>query len=239
VNIESRLRDAVRQFWETRADQKQKEGSESGLRNQGNRGAVTGGKQLDGFVQLFAELLVESGMPKAHVYTQKTTLPGFFRPTKQWDLVVVHEESLVATIEFKSQVGSIGNNYNNRIEEALGNALDLRTAYRDGYFKSSASPWLGYLMMLEEPVESKRSVALKEPHFKIDKEFRGSSYVKRYEESCTRLVRERLYNAACLVISNRSQGSTGWYREPSIEINFQRFVGSLLGHVYGYLQVNR
>ncbi|MYA65874.1 MAG: restriction endonuclease [Gammaproteobacteria bacterium] len=241
MRIESRLRGAVRHFWETRADQKQRQGSESGLRDHGNRGAATGGKQLDGFVQLFADLLIESGMPEAHVHTQQsqTTLPGFFRPTKQWDLVVVHEGNLVATIEFKSQVGSFGNNYNNRIEEALGNALDLHTAYREGYFKPSASPWLGYLMMLQESPKSMRPITAKEPHFKVHEKFRGSSYVKRYEEFCTRLVRERLYNSACLVTSNRSQGLEGWYREPSEEISFQRFVGSLLGHVSGYLKVCR
>ena len=180
-------------------------------------------------------------MPEAHVHTQAslTTLPGFFRPTKQWDLVVVHEGNLVATIEFKSQVGSFGNNYNNRIEEALGNALDLHTAYREGYFEPSASPWLGYLMMLQESPKSMNPVKTKEPHFKVYEEFRDSSYVKRYEEFCIKLVRERLYNSACLVTSNKSQGLDGWYREPSEEISFQRFVALLLGHVTGYLKVHR
>ncbi len=41
---------------------------------------------------------------------------------KKWDLLVV-EGCLIAAIEFKSQVGSFGNNYNNRTEEALGSQL--------------------------------------------------------------------------------------------------------------------
>jgi hypothetical protein len=60
------------------------------------------------------------------------TLPGFFRPTKLWDMLVIHEGKLIAAIELKSQVGpSFGNNFNNRTEEAIGNAHDLWTAYRE------------------------------------------------------------------------------------------------------------
>jgi hypothetical protein len=47
------------------------------------------------------------------------TLPGYFRPTKLWDVLVIHDKRLLAAIELKSQVGpSFGNNFNNRTEEA-------------------------------------------------------------------------------------------------------------------------
>ena len=62
-------------------------------------------------------------------------LPGFFRPTKEWDIVVVSDNNLIAAIELKSQIGpSFGNNFNNRTEEALGTAMDIWTAYREGAF---------------------------------------------------------------------------------------------------------
>ena len=101
--------------------QKKRQGFASGVRDYGNRTAVTGGKQLDGFVMLVTELLVECGLPDASVHTKKrdVVLPGYFRPAKEWDLVVVYQGNLMATVEFKSQVGSFGNNFNNRIEEAL------------------------------------------------------------------------------------------------------------------------
>ncbi len=38
---------------------------------------------------------------------------------------MVSEGKLLAGIEFKSQVGSFGNNYNNRTEEAIGSAADI------------------------------------------------------------------------------------------------------------------
>jgi len=48
--IEQGLRDAVRFFWSTRADQAERQGSSSGAKDTGARAAVTGGAQMDGFV---------------------------------------------------------------------------------------------------------------------------------------------------------------------------------------------
>jgi Restriction endonuclease XhoI len=102
------------------------------MADQGLRSAVTGGAQMDGFIDLFMELITDSGIANRHVFRKKAVeLPGFFRPTKEWDLLVVCEDMLLVAIEAKSQVGpSFGNNFNNRTEEALGSALDLWTAGR-------------------------------------------------------------------------------------------------------------
>ena len=79
------------------------------------------------------------------------TLPGYFRPTKLWDLLIINHGHLVAALELKSQVGpSFGNNFNNRTEEALGTAVDLWTAYREGAFGESARPYVGWLMLVED-----------------------------------------------------------------------------------------
>ena len=241
MNLELRVGLAVKHFWQTRAAQKRRQGVISGQRDQGNRTAVTGGKQLDGFVLLVTELLIECGLPDAHVYTKKrdVVLPGYFRPTKEWDLVVVYEENLVANIEFKSQVGSFGNNFNNRIEEALGNAIDLQTAYREGAFAPAPAPWVGYLMMLQKTEESTRPFGVREPHFKVFNEFQNTSYAERYELFCKRLVRERLYDAACFLTSDKKSGLHGAYSEPSEELCFQNFAGSLIGHVTGVVRTSR
>jgi len=39
----------------------------------------------------------------------------------------------------------IDNNFNNRVEEALGSATAIWTAYREGTFKPSQRPWIGWL----------------------------------------------------------------------------------------------
>ncbi len=67
-----------------------------------------------------------------------------------------------------------------------------------------------------------------EPHFKVFPEFKEASYAKRYEILLTKLVRERLYDAACFLMSNATDGPKGLYREPAPELNFQNLVASRL-----------
>lgn len=226
--LDKRLKSAIKHFWSTREVQAQKQGSTSGSKDAGSRSAVTGGAQMDGFINIVRDLLCESGLPKADVYCKKgIELPGWYRPEKQWDLLVVSDGKLLAGIEFKSQVGSFGNNYNNRTEEAIGSATDIWAAYREGAFKPSARPWLGYLMLLEEAPKSLKPIRASEPHFKVFPEFKEASYAMRYEILLTKLVRERLYDAACFLMSNATDGPKGLYREPAPELNFQSFIASL------------
>ena len=133
--IQRRTREAVAHYWATRTAQQTKQ-ADSGQADQGLRSAVTGGAQMDGFVELFADLVTDSGLSTECLHRKKKLqLPGFFRPTKEWDLLVIRDGTLIAAIEAKSQVGpSFGNNFNNRTEEAMGSALDLWTAFREGAF---------------------------------------------------------------------------------------------------------
>lgn len=229
AELELKLRSAVAQFWSSRETQAQKQGVKTGIRDAGARAAVTGGSQMDGFVALVRDLLEESGVERPLVYCERhMELPGWFRPEKKWDLLVVVESCLIAAIEFKSQVGSFGNNFNNRTEEAVGSAADLWAAYREGAFKPSARPWLGYLMLLEDAPGSTRAVKAQEPHFKVFEEFKAASYARRYEILLTKLVRERLYDATCFLMSNSSEGVKGEYSEPLPELSFANFIASLL-----------
>src|SRR5438105_5947938 len=101
-------------------------------------------------------------------------LPGYFRATKKWDLIVVSEGQLVLAMEFKSQAGkSIGNNVNNRSEEAVGSAKDIWIAFREGRFGKSPTPFLGYFFLLEDRDSVKTPVGNKEPYFPVDPVFRG------------------------------------------------------------------
>ncbi len=83
---------------------------------------------MDGFVRVIELIAVRAGISSEAVYTKKRLLelPGYFRPTKEWDVLIVKDGVLLAAVEAKSQVGpSFGNNFNNRTEEAMGTALDL------------------------------------------------------------------------------------------------------------------
>lgn len=225
------LRKAVAHFWLTRGKQAKNQKKRKRT-DQGTRGSVTGGAQLDGFIDAVVSLLHRVGVEKDHIFLKTSIeLPGYFRPTKKWDLIVVRDGQLLAALEAKSQVGSFGNNVNNRAEEAIGSAEDLWTAYREGAFNKSAQPWLGYIFLLEDCVASRKPVKVNEPHFPVFPEFRGASYMVRYELLCKRLVRERKYNATACVISELEAGLKGKYSEPNPEITYERLCRSLLGHL--------
>ena len=185
---------------------------------------------MHGFAELIKSGLQAAGVSETYILHQKKMeLPGWYRPEKKWDLLVIAEDQLVAGIELKSQVGpSFGNNFNNRAEEAIGNASDLWAAYREGAFEPSIRPWLGYLMILEDATGSTKPVGVAQPHFNVFPEFRTASYAKRYELLLTKLVRERLYDAACLLLSSASGGRKGDYQEPASELDFGKFLSSLL-----------
>jgi type II restriction enzyme len=106
ANYEQKTAAAVKNFWETREAAKQKQ-LESGNADQGERAGVTGGKNMDGFVELFTDVIAANNLSGAKIYrnSRLVTLPGFFRPTKLWDLLVINNGKLAAAIELKSQVG--------------------------------------------------------------------------------------------------------------------------------------
>ena len=200
---------------------------------------------------LVADILCEAGLDRLDVRTRTSLeLPGYFRATKKWDLIVISEGQLVLAMEFKSQAGkSIGNNVNNRSEEAVGSAKDLWTAYREERFgKGAPTPFLGYLFLLEDRANVKRPVANKEPYFKVDPAFRGSAapsknkgiakdqgvtYAKRYELLCRRLVLERLYDASCFLVATNSKPTV--VSQPAEDLSFARFAAALRGHALTFL----
>lgn len=239
--IEDKVRSAVRYFWQTRSKQALSQGNKTGIKDYGTRGAVTGGKQIDGFIKLVADLLKESELSTEciHIDKKHVVLPGWFRPSKEWDLVALVDGTLLAVVEFKSQVGSFGNNFNNRTEEALGNSTDILTAYREGAFKGSPRPWVGYLMLLEDAPGSRIPVSIQEPHYPVFQEFQNTSYVDRYRLLCQKLVRERLYDATCLLLSDAKRGLRGDYTEPSAEIGFRNFAASLTAHAIAFARANK
>lgn len=231
LDFKKELAKAVQHFWQVRGKQHKRQGGKSGQKDAGNRGAVTGGKHADGFVRLIGAIVKDAALPDVEIHvTEKNrrTLPGFYRPSKEWDLVVLSGSDLVAAVEVKSQVGSFGNNFNNRVEEALGNATDFWAAYRQGIYKPSQKPWLGYLFMLEEQPGSIRATKrINLNPFAVDEAFQERSYAARYELVCERLVRDRLYDAACFFTSNAGTGKRGEYKEPNEELSIRNFAISL------------
>ncbi len=224
--FEDLVKDAVKQFWTGRI-------STTITSQAGGRGSVIAGTNLNAFANLILVVGKYCGFDENDLIVAskgKQVIPGYFRATKEWDALVVYKNRLIAAFELKSQVGSFGNNINNRSEEVLGSATDFWTAYREKGFESrkvgsaagdlfdlseSKPPFLGFLMLLEECPKSISSVSVKEPHFKVFPEFVGASYAKRYEILLERLVAEKLYTSTCFLLSNRDEGAnSGEYISP-------------------------
>ena len=148
----------------------------------------------------------------------------------------LHLESGKIEINPKSQ---LSHNFNNRAEEALGNATDLWAAYREGAFKPSARPWLGYVFILENCSKSQSPVRVKEPHFPVFPEFKDASYAQRYEILLTKLVRERLYDGASLLLTTRDGGLKGEYHSPSEELSFKTFAAGLSGRAISFANAKK
>jgi len=226
---------AVTHYWITRTTQREKQ-KLKGQPDQGLRSAVTGGAQMDGFIRLMTEVIARAGIPDRFVFTKsRIELPGFFRPTKEWDLLVVREQTLIAVIEAKSQAGpSFGNNFNNRTEEALGSALCLWTAYREHAYLDSPQPFLGYFFMLEDCDPSNHPLKVQEPHFRVFPEFKAASYRRRYELFCRKLVLERHYTASAFITSTAEGGMNGEFATPAEDLSLERFARVLLGHLAAF-----
>lgn len=244
-NLDQQIKNAVKQFWELRLD-KNKVSQEAG------RGAVISGKNMDGFTTIIKNIAEHCGLPADSVTIDgknKLTIPGYFRPTKMWDSLVIYKGRLIAAFELKSQVGSFGNNFNNRTEESIGSAKDFWTAHRENAFsienyidnisintsknRNLKPPFLAYLMLLESCQASISPVKVGEKHFKVFPEFQSSSYAKRYQILCERLILEGLYSSTCLILSDIEEGyRSGAYSSPSESLKprnmFAEFAGRLL-----------
>ncbi len=233
VDYESKARQAVKTFWKKRKAAQKKQ-IKSGKADQGERAGVTSGKNMDRFMDLVLDIVRANGLAHAKIHKKRVvlTLPGYFRPTKLWDLLVIYKGELIAAIELKSHVGpSFGNNFNNRTEEAIGTAHDFWTAYREDAFGKQPRPFVGWLMLVEDAPKSRAVVKDKSPHFPIFEEFKGASYLKRYDLLCQKLVKEQLYTTATIITSPRSAASTGEFSGLSSMTDLKTFVTSLAGHV--------
>ena len=233
ADYREKAREAVRIFWGNRRLARERQ-AESGAADRGGRAGVTAGKNMDGFAALAADIVTANGLALGDLQLRRKvlTLPGFYRPTKLWDLLVVRDGELVAAMEFKSQVGpSFGNNFNNRTEEAVGTGHDLHVAIREGALGDQPRPFVGWLMLIEDAPASRSPVANAAPHFPVLPEFEEASYVERYHLLCKKLMQEGLYDAAALLTTARDAAETGEYGEADRMTGLETFVTQFAAHV--------
>lgn len=232
----------------------------------GTRDANLHGKTMDGFARTIRDFLIGLNVNPEHIFagghltSTPSILPSYFRPSKNWDLVVLansrfHSASadkgkpvLYAATEFKSQDKSIGNNQNNRIEESLGNAADFWATYEnDGFLRQLPRPWLGYLFVGKyNPASDNKPVKIKQPHFEAmppfqvegsaDKNsFDGPSYAERYQIFFKQSVGSRLYDAGAFIVTDESISTKRPnHRIPLAEFGSANFLRSLKAQILAH-----
>jgi Restriction endonuclease XhoI len=226
---------AVGDYWDVRWTQAQRSHAQ-GVLNPGLRSEVTGGRHLDALHALIIRVFLDAGIPPHLIDVKKRPVAGFFRRDKSWDVVVMVQDRVVGIIELKSMAGTApGQNYNNRTDEALGQALDIWKAVERGIIDTPLRPWLGYFMLLEENDAFNLPVQARSPVWAADPVFDRSSYAGRYEIFFERMVRERLLDAACLVMGDKA---TGAVRFPSTSLSFQAFAAAIHGRCLQFKATN-
>lgn len=201
----------------------------TGHADQGRRSGVTSGKHLDPVAEIIHNDLVRLGFCTKEVYDGRRgcTLPGWFRPTKNWDLLAFDRGELVSAIELKSISSSFGNNANNRTEESIGSAIDAAEAYNERLFGDCCiRPVMGYAMIVKDCPESRKPPAKSTcpSHFEIDEVFKNASYLDRFRILCERLRRKSLYNAVWLVFARPDEGVV---YEPDIAMTYEVFMATI------------
>lgn len=243
-SIKPKVEAAVKSFWEVRA---------------GGAG-VLAGKTLDAFADI-VKSVVKSSLEDAIICSRGCVaeVPGFFRPHKSWDLLVIDDGKLIAAVEFKSQVGSIGNNFNNRTEEVLGSSLDLQTAIEEKAFGLEVNVFSGYIILVEDSPASRATPTIKMKYFPVMEGFlaneaergvtyarkpdgtypkaKGISYIERYDMMCKRLVMKKMYTATAVITSMPDSGPRGNYGHVSKETSIEAFIIKLAKHCEGIAEM--
>jgi len=245
-DFDSLINEAVSMFWATKLKTTTKSQG-------GTRSSVLSGKHLDGFLEITKRVVKHGNHNGIRVVTQGRDLkiPGYFRATKCWDALIYHNNGLVAAIEFKSQVGSFGNNQNNRIEEVIGLGHDFWTANKYHAFTPSdisgellaaaipcvadkadpRPPFLGYFMLLESTPRSCKPMDPSTGQFAVDNVYKGASYADRYRIMAERLMSERLFTSVSVMMSEQSRGAEGRYDNLSKPTSIRALYTGLAAHL--------
>lgn len=225
--MNDRIRNALLAMYRN-MDDAEKRQDDRGGHDQGARNKVTSGRHLDVVADAIKHDLVDRGFKPESVYYENgcLTLPGWFRPTKDWDLMAFDGDELLATVELKSINSSFGNNCNNRTEESIGSAVDVYHAIKNELFPYRAAPPIaGYVMVVRKCEASTKPTKRKnEPIYPIDPVFDGASYLERLTILCRRLMNERLYQAIWIVAVDPS---TGEVTEPDPGLTYEKFIARI------------
>ena len=207
---------------------------ERGKSDTGARSQVTSGNHLLPLTDAIISDIRCDGMIDEEIYRGKndTAIPGWFRASKKWDILITYDSNLIAAIELKSICGSYGNNINNRAEEAIGQSIDAQYMIKNDLLDCTVPPLFGYVMIVKEEPKSLALTKIHEPHYPVDPIFKNTSYIDRFKILCQRLRKEGLFSAVWFVVANPD---TGEVYEPDSNLSYDKFIAEIRGKIQVFL----
>jgi len=168
---------------------------------------------LNAFVR---QIFIDAGLREDEVETD-LVIPGYFRRSKNWDIVATHKGRLVGIVEMKSQARSPGNNANNRIEEAIGSPVDARTYHEITPAFGELGVWAAWGMIFnrdQEDTTGKKRKGVQSKHYPLDPAFDPFTYARQYGTMIERLISQNIYDAGWMVSTWANSDGTVGYEEP-------------------------
>lgn len=192
-------------------------------------------KHLDALINVMVADLVKGGIDSDSIvvspsgvigYKPDSTVPGWFRPTKNWDIVLYHGDELMGVIELKTLTKSVAKNVNNRVEESIGSPFDLTTASIEGLIgKLVRKPIKGYVMVIPSNDETEKVQFYNKSNnpasrFEVDAAFEGQTKATLFTVSGKRLLQKGIYDAVWVV----KQTDDGKVIEPDAQLTYAKFI---------------
>lgn len=108
-------------------------------------------------------------------------------------------------------------------------------AVERGIIVSPLRPWLGYVMLLEDNAEWNASSQGRSAVWPADPIFDRTSAADRAAIFFDRMVRERLLDAACVMLANRTTDQVRYTQE---SLSFQSFAAAMFGRCLQFKVTN-
>ena len=163
------------------------------------------------------QMFVDAGLTDAEV-TVDSIVPGYFRRSKNWDVVAMHKGHLIGVVELKSQASSPSNNANNRIEEAIGSAVDAKTVQELTGAFGNLGVWCAWCMTFARDCESGNPIKVP-PAGSVrvpvkDPEFANMTYAKQYAKAIERFISQKVYDAGWMLTTWVDDNGTVGFEQP-------------------------
>lgn len=224
----SRIKSAFKEWFDIK-DAQAKKAIAAGKAQSGNRAAVTGGGHLRGVNQLILDEIIRIGAPGiSHFTNRKAELPGWYRRSKQWDLLVLQHGNPILVVEYKSMKGSVGKNSNNRLDEVIGVAEDARKATEEGLLPENMRRAYIYLLEISDEAvrvnRPTRPAGSPDIMFHGDEIFDNTSYLDRFGITAQRMRQTGLLDLVWVVGVKRDPLG---FEEPFADTGWDRFAQDL------------